>query len=359
MLGCHFAQCLGLFLGVAHTFVHQAYALLDVASQQRSLRFRTGAGALAQSDEDMGALATEQFSAAWPRQPGMNKSMLERWYSPQCVRHFDKDAAMSAEGAWPRTLPRRTTREDLCQGGRAASVWPQHRAQDIVIVKELKMVYIENRKAASSSIRHLLSKYFHSNWKWSCRGAPEACRIIDNRCSSECLSADQLQDYFFFTFVRDPLDRFYSGLKEGLVMWNSHHIDGEGKANLTSAECMGPLDALLNRSCGVDHHLESQATALSTHLPLAEDGRDFELHYDYIGRTERLADDMAIVLEEAQHKAGTRQAESTVQDLVAELRDTHDNQGEALLQTVLTVRDEAMDHKVREVYSQDFACFVE
>lgn len=289
----------------------------------------------------------------------MNVSMLERWYSPQCVQHFNKSVPLRVDGAWPRTNPRRTTREDLCQGGREKSVWPQHRAQDIVIVKELKMVYVENRKAASSSIRHLLSKYFHSNWKWSCRGAPQACRIIDKRCSSECLNADELKDYFFFSFVRDPMDRFYSALKEGLVMWNAHHPAGEGRSSVTNMECDDALQAMLNTSCGVDHHLESQAMSLSTHLPIESDGKEFEIHYDYLGRMERLADDMAIVLEEAQHKLGHKLEGSKVEDLIAELRDTHDNAGAGLLQTVLSVRNEALDAKVREVYSQDFACFAD
>lgn len=357
MAGCHAVRILVVILGIAHTLILPAQALLEGAREQRSFRSRAGANSLADSDVEMSMFATEQASTVWPRQPGMNKSMLERWYSPQCMQHFNKDVAMTADGAWPRTLPRRTTREDLCRGGRAASVVPQHQAQDIVIVKELRMVYVENRKAASSSIRHLLSKYFHSNWKWSCRGASEACRIIDMRCSSECLSADELKDYFFFSFVRDPMDRFYSALKEGLVMWNAHHLAGEGKVNMTSEECMGPLEAMLNTSCGVDHHLESQAMSLSTHLPLMGDGRDFELHYDYIGRTEKLADDMAIVLEEAQNKAGQRLTGSRVRDLVAELRETHENTGNALLKTVLAVRNEAMDATVRAVYSQDLACF--
>lgn len=354
MLGWHLVSFLAIIFP-ARALSEQSS--LNSAIGQHLRRSSTSADSLALSDDRTGALATSELEANWPRQPGMNVTMLQRWYSPECVQHFDKTVPLRVNGTWPRTNPRRTTREDFCQGGRAASVRPRHKAQDIVIVKELRMVYVENRKAASSSIRHLLSKYFHSNWKWSCKGMPEACRVIDRRCSSECLDADQLQDYFFFSFVRDPMERFYSALKESLVMWNEHHLEGEGRESLSSEECNATLNAMLNTSCGVDHHLESQAMSLSTHLPLEGDGKEFEIHYDYLGRTEQLADDMAIVLELAQHKAGHRLEGNKTQDLVGELRETHDNTGNALLQTVLTVRDEAMDAKVREVYSQDLACF--
>lgn len=281
------------------------------------------------------------------------KSLLERWYSPDCMQWFVADKVEPVRGGMWNTVPQRTTREDLCKGGRRDSVDPAHSANEIVIVHELRMVYVEVRKSASSTIRSALHKYYGAGYG-TCGGTKVSnqCKGVHARCTSECLSGKQLQDYFFFTFVRDPTERFYSGLKEAMV--------GRSMSTLSKSTAMSLLRSTLNADCeAVDQHLESQAAALSTRLAPregADESESFELELDFIGRVEHLQEDMAEALRQAEAKAGRPFEESRKRRLVDHMAGKA-NVGSALKDVVLAVRDEELDALAREVYAQDMACF--
>lgn len=217
------------------------------------------------------------------------------------------------------------------------------------------MVYIENRKAASSTIRTILARFFDADFsKCGASAAPSSCyEFGGQRCTSKCLSS-QHRDYYFFTFVRNPLDRFYSALKEGLVM--------EEKASTTEGEAMNVLKVLSSPECGFDHHLESQSMSLSTPLPTATKGREsphgrVEVPLDFIGRVEDLAQHMAEVLQGAQAKSGISLPSGMADEIVSFARETKENVGGNLKDVVDAVRSDELDAAVREVYAQDFACF--
>lgn len=285
-----------------------------------------------------------ELPAATPR------SLAERWYSPECMQWFAKDKTEPARGGTWDTFPQRVTREDLCKGGRRDSVEPAHSANEVVIVHELKMVYVEVRKSASSTIRKALNNIYGAGYG-TCGGTlvSEQCKGVHGRCTSECLSGRQLKDYFFFSFVRDPTERFYSSLKEAMV--------GRHMNTLTKQIAMNLLQSTLDMDCGFDQHLESQAAALSTRVaPKEEGGSSFELELDFIGRMEYLQEDMEEALRQAEAKAGLPFDDVRRQQFVDDMG-RKANEGSALKDVALSVRDEELDALAREVYAQDVACF--
>ena len=104
--------------------------------------------------------------------------------------------------------------EDLYRGRRYDSThYPHHPAQEVTINNEFKFVYITNRKAGSSTIHELILKHLQTpTWK-GCTSLTQHC-IIKKRCTSRCLTDTMLHHYYFFTFVRNPWDRFLSSLKQ-------------------------------------------------------------------------------------------------------------------------------------------------
>lgn len=292
------------------------------------------------------ALATSQATLEAAATP---KSLLERWYSPDCMQWFVLDKVEPVRGGAWDTVAQRITREDLCKGGRRDSVDPAHSANEIVVVHELRMVYVEVRKSASSTIRSALHKYYRAGYD-TCGGTTvsDQCKGVHARCTSECLSGKQLQDYFFFSFVRDPTERFYSSLKEAMV--------GQGMNTLTKSIAMNLLHSTLDRDCHFDQHLESQAAALSTRLAPKAGNSSFELELDFIGRVEHLQEDMAEALRQGEAKAGVPFDAGRRQQLINHMAGRA-NTGSALKDVALSVRDEELDDLAREVYAQDVACF--
>eukprot|EP00890_Picochlorum_soloecismus_P003919 jgi/Picsp_1/4528/NSC_06749-R1_predicted protein [Ostreococcus lucimarinus CCE9901] len=113
---------------------------------------------------------------------------------------------------------------------------PHHPANEIVVNDEFKFVYVEVRKSGSSSIRKILNEYFNSSFNGCPNSIPrnDSCLVIGGRCSTLCLTEDHVEQYYFFSFVRNPEDRFYSGYKEafnqrfskrGIQLENQTHIN--------------------------------------------------------------------------------------------------------------------------------------
>lgn len=247
------------------------------------------------------------------------------------------------------------TREDNCKGG-VRDVIPRHVAQDILIIPELKLVYLEVRKAGSSSIRAFFSKRYNTSFDHCppsfhdsrCNGPFET---LNSRCSSLCLNDTIIQDYFIFSVVRDPMARFYSSLKESLHQ------------KRIKIESRGDLEYLLkvqmtNLTCKYDHHLESQLMSIST--PFRGKSGHRQVPLDFLGDTDDLAEDLVTILILAKQKASLPidlhemdvyfKELSVLKSRTASLKDNK------LLNYVDGLRDVEMDALVEKAYGQDFVC---
>lgn len=81
---------------------------------------------------------------------------------------------------------------------------------DVVVVPSLKAVYVDVTKAASESIRKRLADSFNASWTDETY-LPNLAKEGDARSTSASLPNEVLDTYKFFTFVRNPLERFVSG----------------------------------------------------------------------------------------------------------------------------------------------------
>jgi hypothetical protein len=143
--------------------------------------------------------------------------------------------------------------EDVCAGARANASTPEHAYNEIVVVPQLALVYVVVRKSACTTIRLALLKFFNATM-YKCEGlnATSACKtMVDNRCSTSCLTPEIIREkkYFVFSFVRDPVERFYSSLYEAARM---NHV-----LAYTRQAAKDILASMSSRECGYDHHLES------------------------------------------------------------------------------------------------------
>ena len=259
-------------------------------------------------------------------------------------------AAPARELCGGRALPVRAVRESRCAGGRGNSTTPPHAAQEVVVVPELKLVWLVNRKAASSTIRAALTRHFDAYWT-KCGDVLDvgACGVLGGRCSTLCLTAEQIDTYFFFAFVRDPAERFYSALKESARM--AHALT---PADLDESDARRVLAAVEGGACGVDHHLESQALALSSPVAFSCRGERLAVPVDFVGRVDALADDFLAMLRAAAPATG-RALDAA--ELAAVARSLRTNVGNVGAGRAYALRSDDLDARVRAVYDQDEACF--
>ena len=77
-----------------------------------------------------------------------------------------------------------------------------------------KWVYIDNAKAASSSIRQVLDRQLHVSWFSWRRHEPKKGCLSGGRTTARCLSSDEANAAFVFSVVRNPLQKLLSGIEQ-------------------------------------------------------------------------------------------------------------------------------------------------
>lgn len=203
-------------------------------------------------------------------------SPQESWSSKACRNFYAGSIQQQQQSRC--TTPQLRVLEDFHPGGRAqASRQP---AQEVVVSHEYQFVYVEVRKAASASIRALLQDVFAANFSW-CLYSPRSpsCKLIrGGRCTSLCLTQDMLENYFFFTFVRHPGQRFLAAFHQLL----QHH-----KQQQQTLSMQHVLTRLLLNYTTADEHIQTQSFALSSSCP-ADQG---QIPLDFIGKVEQLTQD--------------------------------------------------------------------
>lgn len=169
----------------------------------------------------------------------------------------------------------------------------------------------------------------------------------NKRFSSLCLTQHEVENLYFFSFVRDPVERFYSSVKQSMVM--------NKKSNITCPEIWEYLEILQNRTCGLDHHLETQSFSLSTPI-LTQLGGKYQVPLDFIGKLENFEEDFIQLLENVEVKNNATIPSLTKEKMLQSVK-KRKNRGGAKKEMVDRCRTEEMDAMVRRVYAQDIECF--
>ena len=102
---------------------------------------------------------------------------------------------------------------------------------DIIISDRDRFVLVDNVKAASTTLRELLSKHLNVTWWDGCDGVYRQCCSTLGRTTTACLD-EQHASYFVFGFARHPAVKFESGVPVvGCVLAS----DGASRAGLPMA----------------------------------------------------------------------------------------------------------------------------
>lgn len=173
-----------------------------------------------------------------------------------------------------------------------------------------------------------------------------------------------LRDYFFFTFVREPVSRFYASYAQKLRRGGTAESLYPGlRARFEAASEQGRRDMMLETlqslesgRCHEDIHFESQSMSLSTPLH-----NGYALPIDFIGDLDNLGADFALMLRRAANKTGighSAQVLRRAQQLLEVNTDATQHPITAEIEPMVkTLRNDALDERIRAVYTQDVACF--
>jgi len=296
---------------------------------------------------------------------------LQQWNSPRCqfAHVMPPDGTASSYIHEPPSLnsqsrlriPPTITLDDLCKHksgnstGRLNAFTPTHDVTEMVVVPKLKIAYLVTRKAGSSTINNVLKQAFRVTPN-ECPGMNRSetesaycnAHSVCNRCSTACLTDDQLKEYFFFSSVRDPVTRFYSSIKQSFVMG---HDSRKRKYDDTFDldEIREFLQKMRDNRCGADHHLETQAAVLSSFTS----SRNNRVPIDYIIRLENFENDMNEMFEIAEAYTGlamNQDERASVNDWLG--RSINPSSG-----SKFPYESNDLDALIRETYHQDMACF--
>ena len=192
----------------------------------------------------------------------------------------------------------------------------------------------------------------------------DTCRVTSARrlrCGSKCLSTQTIKESFIFTFVRDPVERFYSGLHTAVTrtaedpaqLFYSGLHTASTHQRLTREDVEGFLHRVQRREGKIEEHLQSQALSLSA--PISTGAR---IPLDFIGRSEHLVEDFELLLDQAarftRRKLGASQRAQLL-GLLLVVQNARDRTPVA--NDIQRIRDEKLDTLVTQTYSQDMACF--
>ena len=163
---------------------------------------------------------------------------------------------------------------------------------DVVISEEHKLVYVDNVKAGSTTIRVALQQVLHASWnRHSCCSAQisedeqteRGCQVNHflrgqfnggSRTTTRCLNATH-DDYFVFSFVRHPVSKFESGVRQA---W----FQNPSLINQTADELLAKQLEVGVSTYWINEHFQPNTYRLTgfTHQQAEP------IHLDYVGRLE-------------------------------------------------------------------------
>lgn len=228
-------------------------------------------------------------------------------------------------------------------GQRWNSMWfPHHPSAEVTVVKQYKFVYVTIRKNGNTEINHLIKTHFGVSGFSGCKDCRGHCFL--RRCMSLSLDEDVIRDYFFFTFVRHPYDRYFSSMKqaglktieqarEHLTEASSTHVVGNAHFETQALALFSPV---LNGSMTVPFHFIGK---LETY------DKDLRTVFDMISAHAKLPLPSSLETYFAtpfQNKSVQNAASPTQRDIMNTLKEQFPDNLKAM---------------VKEIYKQDYACF--
>jgi len=219
---------------------------------------------------------------------------------------------------------------------------------EVTLSRKYKFIYVTVRKAGSSSVGNVLRKLFHAtvHRRSSCPGAPLYELRSNRRCTSLVVNETMWRDFFVFTFVRDPIERFWSSASQS---------NKNKRLKVQHKDCAVVRRNLVNLLTGMkeqarspESHWETQASSLST--PVVLRGAVGMLDFDFIGDVARFSSSLPSLLARIEENAGKR---LPVKAKLAAAKEAKNPSGS----TIKRCRTAEIDRLVQEVYEHDVACF--
>ena len=274
-----------------------------------------------------------------------NESALVAFQSAAC-RGFYVDAGEPLRAGWrPMAL------EDLHKGGRYAAFEQGALYQEVVASLEWKFAYVVVRKSLSQALTIGLKQLFGADWFW-CRercahvGACFTANVGRGRCTTMALNGTDLRDFFFFSFVREPTERWFSQYAQAHVMWRLTHTRPTIEAARATLLDMG------ERAFVTEHHLQTQTFSLTS---ATADGTAVPLHF--IGRAETSTRDWEYVVRQIWQRSGiVDHATRAVEPL--RYQGHHEAERDQFVAALRPLKaNQSLLQLIREVYTQDYVCF--
>eukprot|EP00286_Rhodomonas_abbreviata_P011234 CAMPEP_0181332050 /NCGR_PEP_ID=MMETSP1101-20121128/24861_1 /TAXON_ID=46948 /ORGANISM="Rhodomonas abbreviata, Strain Caron Lab Isolate" /LENGTH=735 /DNA_ID=CAMNT_0023441617 /DNA_START=11 /DNA_END=2218 /DNA_ORIENTATION=+ len=290
-----------------------------------------------------------------------NRTLTEHWNSPTCQEFYKTATSDRARQEWyikAKALnlthimnPPQKVLESFAPGGRGRAVAGHPGPNEIVVSDKYKFVYVNVRKSASTSSMKVLKDVFGATWglKGKSRAdcpVKKGCQRYGWRCTSTCLDRQHLEGYFVFTFVRHPVERFYSSLKQVEEVRHS-------MMNLDLSNCDKYYSGLksrldeMSRGRVRNDHLETQAYSLSTTVSI--DGLKGSLKYDWLGDATRFDEELPVLFALIEKHSGQRVPPPPAVQ--------HSRPGGTVKEKVTKCRSTKTDALVAKTMKQDMACF--
>lgn len=277
-------------------------------------------------------------------EPMRNVSALEAFRSPACHNFY-----VSPDDRWG-VVHNTMALEDLHKGGRFAAFAQNFMYQELVVSARWRFAYVVVRKSASMAILGALEVLFGATRQWCTQrcGKIGACYSLrpQLRCTTMALSATELRSYFFFSFVRNPMERWFSQYAQAHVIWRTTN------STPSFARARATLLELGERAFVSEHHLQTQTHSLTstTHM-----GTTTPMHF--IGRTESLERDWERVVREIWRRNDVVDFATRAVEPLG-MVGHHEQQRDQFVAKLEALRsDESLRTLIREVYTQDFVCF--
>jgi dermatan 4-sulfotransferase 1 len=171
------------------------------------------------------------------------------------------------------------TISDLIRRG-ASKLRAKYRRTRIWKVDDLKLAYISIPKVASSSTRRLMNKR-----QGQAKPGPDPAKISLSISQLQCLR----DEYFLFSFVRNPLTRLYSCYRDKVVNAETRHkrctfSPYQIHFGMTFDDFVCRVVQIPDKSA--DQHLRSLSSFLV---------HSGELLVDYVGKFENIAEDWEVI----------------------------------------------------------------
>uniref|UniRef100_A0A7S2S3A1 Carbohydrate sulfotransferase n=1 Tax=Mucochytrium quahogii TaxID=96639 RepID=A0A7S2S3A1_9STRA len=293
----------------------------------------------------------ETLPAGWqrtkpPKQlPKKYQRFLDRFNSEECRKYRFRPSGLGKDrrlGAYGRAK---------CNDEINSTTYLQERGSQVLISHAYKMIYISNMKVASL----LFKKLFKDRYEGEPLGTHNLAEVL--RKQREFDPDFDLNDYFVFTFVRDPVSIFFSAYSEiDLRMTRGVRNNNTDFQKLNRTLDMEPLRTRqclemvrtgrrLSRSL-TPKHMNSQIWKTQRCVLVENEPLPVQLELDFVGRLENLKEDW-FTLETIlglEHKRLFRiHSQQTLFKDHAKL--------------VKGLHDKDLEKEICDYYESDYACF--